>query len=145
MANTPIFSASNVLPGFQPHEPRLNLLARSAATAPLDSEGHLTQYRPLKTQSILTKTTSRRGLPFTHAINPYRGCEFACRYCYARYTHEFMQLTPDDFERNIFYKQNAPWLLQQELARLKPGTEIALGTATDPWQPLERRQKVTRS
>jgi DNA repair photolyase len=126
-------------------KPRLNLLARGAATAPVDSTGFLTQYRPLKTRSILSKTSSRRGLPFTHAINPYRGCEFACRYCYARYTHEFMELTPEDFERNIFFKENARWLLEQELAHTKPGTEIALGTATDPWQPIERRQKVTRS
>ncbi len=145
MANMPLFPTPDFLPGIVPDQRRHNLLARSAATAPLDSEGHQTQYRPLKTRSILSRTTSRRGLPFTHAINPYRGCEFACRYCYARYTHEFMELTPEDFERNIFYKENAKWLLEQELARLKPGTEIALGTATDPWQPLERRQKVTRS
>lgn len=122
-----------------------NLLARSAAAAPVDSEGHLTQYRPIATRSILSKVNSSRGFPFTHAINPYRGCEFACRYCYARYAHEFIELTPEDFEHNIFFKQNAKWLLQQELARLKPGTDIALGTATDPWQPLERRRKVTRS
>ena len=145
MANTPIFPSPDFLPGLQPDQPRLNLLARSAANAPLDSEGHMTEYRPLKTRSILSKTSSRRGLPFTHAINPYRGCEFACRYCYARYTHEFIELTPEAFEHNIFYKENAQWLLQQELARVKPGTEIALGTATDPWQPLERRQKITRS
>lgn len=147
MANTPAFPAPEPLPNLFGGElaPKLNLLQRSAAEAPLDSEGHQTEYRPLKTRSILSKTTSRRGLPFTHAINPYRGCEFACRYCYARYAHEFLQLTPEDFEHNIFYKENAQWLLQQELARLKPGTEIALGTATDPWQPLERRQKVTRS
>jgi DNA repair photolyase len=120
-------------------------LARAAADAPVDSSGCLTQYRPLAVRSICSKTTSRRGLPFTHAINPYRGCEFACRYCYARYTHEFLERTPEDFERNIFFKQNAAWLLTQELKRLKPGTEIALGTATDPYQPLERRQLVTRS
>lgn len=124
---------------------RLNLLARSAAAAPVESTGFETQYRALQTRSILSKTVSRRGLPFTRAINPYRACEFACRYCYARYTHEYMELTPEDFERNIFFKENAGWLLEQELARLKPGTEIALGTATDPWQPLERRQRVTRS
>jgi DNA repair photolyase len=84
-------------------------------------------------------------LPFSHAINPYRGCEFACRYCYARYTHEFMEMTPDDFERKIYFKQNAAWLLEQELKRMKPGTEIAIGTATDPYQPLERKLKITRS
>ena len=121
-------------------------LVRAAAQAPLDSTGCLTEYRPLASRSILNKTTSRRGLPFTHAINPYRGCEFACRYCYARYTHEFLELrAPEDFERKIYFKQNAAWLLEQELRRLKPGTEIALGTATDPYQPLERRQGVTRS
>ena len=121
-------------------------LARTAAQAPLDSTGCLTEYRPLASRSILSKTTSKRGLPFTHAINPYRGCEFACRYCYARYTHEFMEMRdPEDFERKIYFKQNAGWLLTQELKRLKPGTEIALGTATDPYQPLERKQEVTRS
>jgi DNA repair photolyase len=52
---------------------------------------------------------------------------------------------PEDFERKIFFKENAAWLLAQELKRLKPGTQIALGTATDPYQPLERKQQVTRS
>ena len=121
-------------------------LARVAAEAPLDSTGCLTEYRPLASRSILSKTNSKRGLPFTHAINPYRGCEFGCRYCYARYTHEFMELrNPEDFERKIYFKQNASWLLEQELKRLRRGTEIALGTATDPYQPLERNQCVTRS
>ncbi len=121
-------------------------LARAAAEAPLDSTGCLTEYRPIETRSIVGKTTSQRGLPFTHTINPYRGCEFACRYCYARYAHEFLELRdPDEFERKIYFKQNAAWLLAQELARLKPGTEIALGTATDPYQPLERKQRITRS
>jgi DNA repair photolyase len=121
-------------------------LARRAAEAPIDSNGHLTEYRPLESRSLLTRVTSARRLPFTHSINPYRGCEFGCRYCYARYTHEFLELrSPEDFERKIYFKQNAAWLLQQELARLKPGTEIALGTATDPYQPLERKQRITRS
>lgn len=120
-------------------------LAAVAAAAPLDSEGHLTEYRPLASRSIVNKITSRRGLPFTHGINPYRGCEFGCRYCYARYTHEFMEMAPEEFERKIYFKQNAGWLLEQELKRLKPATEIALGTATDPYQPLERQQRVTRS
>jgi DNA repair photolyase len=120
-------------------------LARTAAEAPLDSTGCLTEYRPLKSHSVLNKTVSRRGLPFTHAINPYRGCEFACRYCYARYTHEFLELGTAEFERKIYFKENGPWLLEQELKRLKPGTEIALGTATDPYQPLERKLGITRS
>jgi DNA repair photolyase len=125
---------------------RRSRLARSASEAPLDSSGCLTEYRPLEVRSILGKTTSRRGLPFSHAINPYRGCEFGCRYCYARYTHEFLELrSPEEFEQKIYFKENGAWLLEQELRRLKPGTEIALGTATDPYQPLERRRLITRS
>ncbi len=124
----------------------LTRLARTAVEAPLESTGCLTEYRTLASRSILNPVVSRRGLPFTHAINPYRGCEFGCRYCYARYTHEFLELrAPEDFERKIYFKQNAAWLLTQELRRLRPGTEIALGTATDPYQPLERKQRVTRS
>lgn len=126
-------------------QPRDSRLARAADSAPLDSTGCLTEYRPIQTRSILSKVVSRRGLPFTHAINPYRGCEFACRYCYARYAHEFLERTPEEFERKIYLKQNGAWLLAQELASLKPGTEIALGTATDPYQPIERRQRITRS
>ncbi|HEY3627473.1 MAG TPA: radical SAM protein [Terracidiphilus sp.] len=126
--------------------PPLSTLAKAAALAPLHSTGCLTEYRPIAARSILGKTVSRRGLPFTHTINPYRGCEFACRYCYARFTHEFLEIrNPDEFEHKIYFKENAAWLLNQELAQLKPGTEIALGTATDPYQPLERTQRVTRS
>jgi len=120
-------------------------LARRAAEAELDSTGHLIEYRPLESRSILTKVVSNRKLPFTHSINPYRGCEFGCRYCYARYTHEFLELSPEEFEQRIYFKQNAAWLLEQELRRLKPGTEIALGTATDPYQPIERKRLITRS
>ena len=128
------------------HQDFPSRLARAAGEAPLDSVGCMTEYRPLKTRSILGKTSSNRGLPFTHSINPYRGCEFACRYCYARYTHEFLELhSPEDFERKIYFKQDAAWLLEQELSRLKAGTDIALGTATDPYQPLEHRQRITRS
>src|SRR5581483_10290616 len=121
-------------------------LAHRAAEAQLDSAGCLTEYRPLESRSILSKVNSKRGAPFSHGINPYRGCEFACRYCYARYTHEFLEMRdPQEFERKIYFKENAAWLLEQELRRLKPGTQIAMGTATDPYQPLERKQKITRS
>jgi DNA repair photolyase len=124
---------------------RMSPLAHRAAEAPLDSTGCLTEYRPLHSKSILSKVVSKRKLPFSYAINPYRGCEFGCRYCYARYAHEFLEMTPEEFEHKIYFKENARWLLTQELKRLKPGTDIALGTATDPYQPLERRQRVTRS
>ncbi len=126
-------------------QPRRAPLARAADAAPLDSTGCLTEYRPIQTRSMISKVVSNRGLPLTHAINPYRGCEFACRYCNARYAHEFLERTAEEFERKIYMKQNGAWLLKQELARLKPGTHIALGTATDPYQPIERRQKITRS
>jgi len=108
--------------------------------------GHEVEFRSLGVRSILNKSVSRRRLSFSRSVNPYRGCEFACRYCYARYTHEYMELRkPEDFEKKIFVKQNAAWLLEQELRRLEPGEEIALGTATDPYQPIERRARVTRS
>lgn len=121
-------------------------IARLANRAGLADTGHLTEYREIQVRSILNKSVSKRGLPFGKTINPYRGCEFGCRYCYARYTHEFMELRdPQLFERLIFVKQNAAWLLRQELRKLRPGEEIALGTATDPYQPIERRMRVTRS
>ncbi|MGH9580970.1 MAG: radical SAM protein, partial [Terriglobales bacterium] len=94
--------------------------------------------------SILNRCSSSR-LPFTWTINPYRGCEFGCHYCYARYTHEFLELREGrDFERTIFAKQNAAWLLRRDLRRVRPGEKIAIGTATDPYQPAERRYGVTR-
>ncbi|HEX8812901.1 MAG TPA: radical SAM protein, partial [Terracidiphilus sp.] len=95
--------------------------------------------------SLLNRCTGVR-MPFTWTINPYRGCEFACKYCYARYTHEFMELRDGvDFEQKIFVKQHAADLLRQELRQVKPGEEIAIGTATDPYQPAERRFEVTRA
>ena len=102
-----IQSPSSVLFPILENLPRTGPLARAADEAQLDSTGCLTEYREIKTRSILSKTVSRRGLPFTHAINPYRGCEFACRYCYARYTHEFLERSPEEFERKIYLKQNA--------------------------------------
>lgn len=127
-------------------QPHLTGIARLAAEAAHADQGHLIEFRALNVRSVLNHTTSRRGLPFTYSINPYRGCEFACRYCYARYTHEFMELRdPASFERIIFLKQNAAWLLKQELRHIDPAQEIALGTATDPYQPIERRARITRS
>jgi DNA repair photolyase len=94
----------------------------------------------------VSKVNSKRGAPFSHAINPFRGCEFGCRYCYARYTHEFLEMRdPQQFERKIFFKPDAAWLLEQVLRPMKPGTHIVIGSATDPYQPLERKQRLTRS
>jgi len=85
-------------------------------------------------------------IPFTQSINPYQGCEHGCIYCYARPTHAYLDLSPGlDFETKLFAKPNAAELLRAELA--KPGYRcepIALGTNTDPYQPIEREWKITR-
>jgi DNA repair photolyase len=132
-------------------------LARMAAAATHAADGHQVEFRSLKVRGVLNRTVSRRRLSLAWSINPYRGCEFACRYCYARYTHEFLQpspvpTAPDEiqpwasaFEHEIYLKENAAWLLEQELRRHNSGDEIALGTATDPYQPIERTAGITRS
>jgi DNA repair photolyase len=104
------------------------------------------EYLSLEVRSVLNRCSSPR-MPFTWTINPYRGCEFGCRYCYARYTHEFMGLNRwEEFEQKIYVKKDAARILVRELTpeRLS-GQSIALGTATDPYQPAERRFRVTRS
>ena len=126
--------------------PKLVGIARIAADAESLREGHNVEYFTLGTRSLLSRVVSGRNLPFTWAINPYRGCEFACKYCYARYTHEFMELRDGvDFERKIFVKQQAAGLLRSELKKVKREEEIAIGTATDPYQPAERRFEITRA
>ena len=120
-------------------------IARLAAEGEPLREGHNVEYFTLPARSLLNRCNSRRGLPFTWTINPYRGCEFACKYCYARYTHEFMEMRDGaEFERKIYVKQHTADLLRRDLRRVKPGEAIALGTATDPYQPAERRYEVTR-
>ncbi len=131
-------------------------LARMAAEATHVADGHQVEFRAMEARSILNKSVSRRQLRFGWSINPYRGCEFGCQYCYARYTHEFLApkgetvgehdlRDPRTFERLIYMKENAAWLLEQELRKHDPAEEIALGTATDPYQPIERTAGITRS
>jgi DNA repair photolyase len=84
-------------------------------------------------------------MPFQWTINPYRGCEYGCKYCFARYTHEFMELGPEEFEDKIYAKSATAHLLRQELGRIDRQDTIALGTATDPYQPAERRFGRTRA
>src|ERR1700733_5025699 len=142
-------------------------IARLAALAEHSDDGHLVEFKALAVRSILNKSVSKRLRWLAYSINPYRGCEFGCKYCYARYTHEFMApkasagtggelrdgsgitgmnfRDPLSFERVIFLKQNAAWLLEQELKKIDPALEISLGTATDPYQPIERRARITRS
>jgi DNA repair photolyase len=97
-------------------------------------------------RSIVSRNDSP-DIPFTYSINPYRGCEHGCVYCYARPTHAYLNLSPGlDFETRLFAKVNAAELLRRELAR--PGYRcqtISIGANTDPYQPAERDWKVTRS
>jgi DNA repair photolyase len=125
--------------------PTLVGIARLAASGESIREGHAVEYFTLPARSLLNRCTSAR-VGFSWTINPYRGCEFACKYCYARYTHEFMEMRDSvDFEQKIYVKQAAAELLRQELRQVKPGETIALGTATDPYQPAEKRYQVTRT
>ena len=126
-------------------KPRLGGIARLASEGESLREGHNVEYFTLPSRSLLNRCISKRETPFTWTINPYRGCEFGCRYCYARYTHEFMEMRDGmEFERKIYVKEHAAELLHHELRRVKPDEAIALGTATDPYQPAERRYDVTR-
>src|SRR6202041_540039 len=133
------------LPIFPDAKPKLIGIARLASQGETLRQGHEVEYFTLSVRSLLNRCTGVR-MPFTWTINPYRGCEFACKYCYARYTHEFMELRDGvDFERKIFVKQQAAALLRSELKKVKRGESIAIGTATDPYQPAERRFEVTRA
>jgi len=120
-------------------------IARLAAQGEHVRDGHHVEYLTLPVRSLLNRCDSPR-MPFTWTVNPYRGCEFACKYCYARYTHEFMELRdPLDFEQRIFIKQQAAALLRRDLRKIKRGESIAIGTATDPYQPAEKRAEITRA
>ncbi|MGH9516340.1 MAG: radical SAM protein [Terriglobales bacterium] len=126
--------------------PRLVGIARLASHGESVRQGHEVEYFTLPVRSLLNRCVSRRQMPFTWTINPYRGCEFACKYCYARYTHEFMEMRNGiEFEQKIYAKQHAADLLRQEIRKVKPGEQIAIGTATDPYQPIERKLEITRA
>src|ERR1051325_8588009 len=118
-------------------------IARMAAQSELLEAKREVQYMEIPARSILNRT--KPGMPFHWTINPYRGCEFGCKYCYARYTHEFMEMAPEEFEDKIFAKAGSAHLLRQELRRVGPKEHIAIGTATDPYQPAERRFERTRA
>jgi DNA repair photolyase len=105
-----------------------------------------TTVTPEATRSILTRNDSP-DIPFDRSINPYKGCEHGCVYCFARPTHSYLGLSPGlDFETRIFSKPKAADLLREELA--KPGYRcevVALGANTDPYQPVERGLRITRA
>jgi DNA repair photolyase len=133
-------------------------IARLAASSPAAETQRKSAERPeyflLPVKSILNRCDSKR-VPFEWTINPYRGCEFACKYCYARYTHEYMELDGSEFEKKIYVKKDAAPLLAWDVARKYSYTSestggarpehISIGTATDPYQPAEREYGVTRA
>jgi len=133
-------------------------IARLAANSPAADTRRKSAGKPeyfvLPVKSILNRCDSER-VPFDWTINPYRGCEFGCKYCYARYTHEYMEIDGGEFERKIFVKQDAAALLAGDMARKysyeskasggMQAEHIAIGTATDPYQPAEKEYAVTRA
>ncbi len=122
-------------------------LAGRAADAPVAAQRQDVDYALLRSDSILNRNPNPE-LSFVWTVNPYRGCEFGCLYCYARYTHEFLELDPtEDFDRRIFVKERAAALFERDLRsrRFRKEDPIAIGTATDPYQPAEARFGVTRA
>ncbi|HTQ98188.1 MAG TPA: radical SAM protein [Candidatus Acidoferrum sp.] len=133
-------------------------IARLAANSPCAETRRTSPEKPeyfiLPVKSILNRCDSNR-VPFDWTINPYRGCEFGCKYCYARYTHEYMEIDGGEFERKIYVKKDAGPLLASDVSRkysyeskssgYTKAEHIAIGTATDPYQPAEKEYKVTRT
>ncbi|MGC1777132.1 MAG: PA0069 family radical SAM protein [Xanthobacteraceae bacterium] len=104
-----------------------------------------TSIEPDRARSVIARNDSP-DIPFEQSINPYRGCEHGCVYCYARPSHAYLGLSPGlDFESKLFMKPNAADLLERELsAKAYVPKIIALGSNTDPYQPIERRYQITR-
>jgi len=133
---------------------RFNLQAREADGDWLDDRECLDgEVPPLRTTVTVEKaktiisTNRSPDVPFDHSINPYRGCEHGCIYCFARPTHAFHDLSPGlDFESRLFAKPDAATLLRAELGKknYRP-TVIAIGTNTDPYQPIEGEWRIMRS
>jgi DNA repair photolyase len=126
--------------GWQPLLPEEITASGEAELPPLKTIVNFTRAR-----TIIARNDSP-DIPFTQSINPYQGCEHGCVYCYARPSHAYLDLSPGlDFETRLFAKPDAAALLRAELA--KPGyvcDSIALGTNTDPYQPIEREHRITR-
>ncbi|MDT8449569.1 MAG: PA0069 family radical SAM protein [Wenzhouxiangellaceae bacterium] len=112
----------------------------------LDALPKLSTVTHAETAKSIISHNASPDVPFEQSINPYRGCEHGCLYCYARPTHSYLDLSPGlDFETRLFYKRNAVELLEAELRR--PGyvcKPITIGANTDPYQPIEREHRLTR-
>lgn len=109
-------------------------------------------FAPLEVKTMLNPVKTP-AMPFDWSINPYRGCQHGCSFCYARSTHAFLGLDADDtFQRHILYKSNAREALERQLMQLKARrrgnglpASVAIGTATDPYQPVEAKARLTRA
>lgn len=143
-----VLTREDIDDGWLPHH--METSARVDASAAADTEADnipalKTQVIEERAKSILNRNQSP-DVPFSISLNPYRGCEHGCIYCFARPTHSYLGLSPGlDFESKIFAKINAPELLRNELARKSYVPEpIALGVNTDAYQPCERGLQLTR-
>jgi DNA repair photolyase len=128
--------------------PTLRELADAVRVAGLEGLPHAVRradqarYQEVSARSALAAV---KGMPFKWALNPYRGCTHACEYCYARKYQSHLELGADDFSSVIIVKPNLPEVLARELRRPSWAHEgVAVGTATDPYQPIEGHYKVTR-
>jgi DNA repair photolyase len=103
------------------------------------------EFQELSSLSLVNRLTGV-AMPFGWTVNPFRGCELGCRYCYARPTHEYLGHThPEEFEDRIYVKTSDPSRLMTDLRRARDsGQEVAIGAATDPYQPAETRFQITR-
>ena len=126
------------LPGLE----SLGSLVRSVRTPAFQG----VTFHEVRAKSALNHVPRGSAMPFDWTINPYRGCEHGCVYCFARPTHAYLGLSPGlDFESKLFAKPDAPALLEKELAAADyEARMIANGTNTDPYQPIERERKIMR-
>lgn len=104
------------------------------------------EFQELNSRSLMNRLTGA-AMPFGWTVNPFRGCEFGCRYCYARPTHEYLgHCDPEEFEDRIYVKRAGTAQLAADLKRARDsGQEVAIGTATDPYQPAETKFEITRA
>lgn len=131
---------ATLFPGLETTAPR-----ETPSEAPLEVRGEV-EFREIGVGTALNRYRGG-GMPFDYTLNPYRGCEFGCGYCYARYTHDFLDRDGGSaWDREILVKTRLVEALRAELrsGRLR-GRSIAIGTATDPYQPAERRYGITRA
>ena len=129
------------------HEPRLPGVAEDVVVRRFDAPEALDiRFHEVRTKSAINRVPAISRVPFEWTVNPYRGCSHACSFCFARPTHEYLDLNAGrDFEREIIVKVNVPEVLRAELARPSwGGQHIALGTNTDPYQWVEGRYKLMR-